>query len=109
MSELMPYAAKGGNIGAFQSTQNETSEHMNKERIGGIQEVSNLTGLSEYAIRAGIKEGIFPAFRIKGCGSKYFINIDMFQAAVRELSNRNMKQHGDDDAADNGGIRRIKA
>jgi excisionase family DNA binding protein len=56
-----------------------------------IKETASVTGISQYTIRKGIKEGVFPAFRIGGIGSKYFIDINEFQNAINDLSKCNLR------------------
>jgi hypothetical protein len=84
------------------------NESIPKKIIKGIKEVSDITGLSVYAIRTGIREGVFPAFQINGCGGKYFINIDDFQNAMHNLGSINMNHQNESGNIVNiNGIRKI--
>jgi hypothetical protein len=78
--------------------------HMTKQ-ILSIKEAAHVSGLSMYAIREGIKQGLFPAFRINGAGSKYYIDYDQFQSVIRKLSCP-VQDYTNDDTVHNG-IRRI--
>ena len=80
----------------------------NTKRILTIKETVAATGFTEYQIRNGIKKGVFPAFQIAGAGGKYFIDIELFQVAIRNQCTRNMKQSDDSNVVSINGIRRIK-
>jgi DNA-binding transcriptional MerR regulator len=77
--------------------------------VMSIKEAAHISGLSVYAIRTGIKQGIFPAFRINGTGSKYFIDYNQFQIAIQDLSSRYIQNDYESRYAINdSGIRKIK-
>ena len=86
----------------------QTKQQVDKQ-ILDIRELSAVTGLSVSAIRKGIKQGMFPAFRVGGHGSKFFIDLSAFELAVRNLGNRNLKHSSEDiDVISISGIRKIK-
>ena len=107
------YTHNAGKAGHDEGTDSTPSsipdEQMDKRIIKGIKEVSGITGLSMYAIRKGIAEGIFPAFQVSGGGGKYFIDINEFQAAIRDLGRRSTQHYNDDtNVVSINGIRRVK-
>ncbi len=55
-----------------------------------IREASEVSGLSEYSIRKGVKEGIFPAFQFNGTG-KYHLQADLFLECIKKLCNKNIE------------------
>jgi excisionase family DNA binding protein len=73
-----------------------------------IKELAEVTGLPVRTIREGINEGIFPSFQVRS-GGKHLIHYEEFQAAVRNLSRRNLQNSNEDsNVISIDGIRRIK-
>ena len=72
-----------------------------------IKEVSEASGLSINAIRTGIKNGVFPAFRINpgNSNSKYMLNFDDFMSSIKMLGGQVLKEETE---PLNDGIRRLK-
>lgn len=52
-------------------------------RLGPIPEASRITGVSQKAIRAGVRSGKIPHIRV---GTKYLVNIPLFLAQLDDLS-----------------------
>ena len=56
-----------------------------------VKETAQITNMSEYAIRKGIRAGLYPAIRI--CGNptgKILINIEEFLSTINALASRNL-------------------
>ena len=56
-----------------------------------VKETAQVTNMSEYAIRQGIRSGLYPAIRI--CANptgKILINIDAFITAINDIANKNV-------------------
>jgi hypothetical protein len=78
-----------------------------EELIFTIKQLAEVTGLKVRTIREGIKAGIFPAFQPCPNG-KYLIHYGEFQAAVRNLSRRNLQSDNEDsNVITFNGIRKI--
>ena len=56
-----------------------------------IKEAAVVFGLSEYAIRQGIRQGKFPAFQLNGSKGKYFIDRESFADILKDLCNSNIR------------------
>ena len=48
-----------------------------------IQEAVKHFGISEYSIRMGIRQGIYPAIKIGGKRGKYLIDSELFESTLR--------------------------
>ena len=48
-----------------------------------IPEAAEATGLSKYALRKGIKHGIYPAFQIQEGLGRFFMEYDELNAAIK--------------------------
>ena len=57
-----------------------------------IQEAVKHFGISEYSIRMGIRQGIYPAIKIGGKRGKYLIDSELFESTLRIEAIRNMKE-----------------
>lgn len=55
-----------------------------------IKEVAQITGMSQYAIRQGIRQGKLPAFQLNGSRGKYMINYDVLQDVLKDLCIQNI-------------------
>lgn len=53
------------------------------KRFLSIAEAAKVTGVSSYAIRQGVRSGLFPAVRI---GTKYMVNLPALLEALENLS-----------------------
>ena len=58
-----------------------------------IQEAVKHFGISEYSIRMGIRQGIYPAIKIGGKRGKYLIDYEKFESTLRIEAIRNMKEY----------------
>jgi len=74
-----------------------------------VNEVSRTTGMSEYAIRQGVRSGMYPSIRIGGNpNGKILINIQEFVSTLNNIARTNMVGgEVQSDVHHNGGIRRI--
>ena len=66
-----------------------------------IKETAITFGLSEYAIRQGIRQGKFPAFQLNGNRGKYLIDRDTFANTLKNLCVSNICQHKHSEAYNN--------
>jgi hypothetical protein len=61
-------------------------------RIATIKEAVIATGLSDSALRTGIANGTFPAFRVGTSGrGKIMIDLDELNIVIKELARNNLK------------------
>jgi hypothetical protein len=61
-------------------------------KIITIKEAVKLSGLTETALRTGIANGTFPAFRVGSSGrGKFMLDMDELEKAIKELARSNMK------------------
>ena len=58
-----------------------------------IQEAVKHFGISEYSIRMGIRQGIYPAIKIGGKRGKYLIDVELFESTLRTEAMRNLKEY----------------
>lgn len=58
-----------------------------------IQEAVKPFGISEYSIRMGIRQGIYPAIKIGGKRGKYLIDSELFELTLRNEAIRNLKEY----------------
>ena len=73
-----------------------------------ISEVSTLTGLSEYALRKGIREGRYPHIRT-GIGSgKILVDIELLEEYLAQEA-RDNAAYGQSEAVKYGQLRKVKA
>ena len=70
------------------SAENNAPRH--EEQILTVEQLAKVTGMTVRIIREGIKEGIYPAHQVR-TGGKYLVPYGEFQAAVRNLSRRNLQ------------------
>ena len=61
-----------------------------------IKETAITFGLSEYAVRQGIRQGKFPAFQLNGNRGKYLIDRDTFANTLKNLCFKNIRQHNEE-------------
>ena len=57
-----------------------------------IKEVSQITGISQYALRQGIRQGKLPACQLNSGRGKYLIDYEIFQNTLKDLCIRNVVQ-----------------
>ncbi len=50
-----------------------------------IKKAAEKTGLAEFYIRNGVRDGSIPAIK---CGGKYMINMEAFKKKLKELEKR---------------------
>ena len=50
-------------------------------------------GISEYSIRMGIRQGMYPAIKIGGKRGKYLIDAELFESTLRIEAIMNMKEY----------------
>lgn len=82
--------AKGGEI----MTESEKIKQVAPKQMFTIQEAVKHFGISEYSIRMGIRQGIYPAIKIGGKRGKYLIDAELFESTLRIEAIRNMKEYG---------------
>ena len=58
-----------------------------------IQEAVKHFGISEYSIRMGIRQGMYPAIKIGGKRGKYLIDAELFESTLRIEAIRNIKEY----------------
>ncbi|DAB10085.1 MAG: hypothetical protein KIC88_08225 [Acinetobacter sp.] len=58
-----------------------------------IQQAVKHFGISEYSIRMGIRQGIYPAIKIGGKRGKYLIDAELFESTLRIQAIRNLKEY----------------
>ena len=60
-----------------------------------VKEASQQVGLSEYAIRMGIKQGRIPHIRTSGSKGKIFIDITLLEEMLKQEAMGNITVHTD--------------
>lgn len=71
--------------------ENKMTEQVTPKQMFTIQEAVKHFGISEYSIRMGIRQGIYPAIKIGGKRGKYLIDAELFESTLRIEAIRNMK------------------
>lgn len=69
---------------------------MNK--LVNIREAANLTGLSFYALRLGVKSGRFPVTRAGSSSGKLLFDPDLLQQVLRQELTANIRFEDEDEA-----------
>lgn len=72
---------------------NKSKEQVTQKLMFTIQEAVKHFGISEYSIRMGIRQGIYPAIKIGGKRGKYLIDSELFESTLRIEAIRNMKEY----------------
>lgn len=74
-------------------TENEKIKQVTPKQMFTIQEAVKHFGISEYSIRMGIRQGVYPAIKIGGKRGKYLIDAELFESILRMEAIRNMKDY----------------
>jgi hypothetical protein len=81
-----------------------------------VKEAALVSGLSEYEIRIGLKQGRFPFYAVGNKGKKYLLDCELFLETLNNISLNNMKAVKEDTFDSRGSniviynnIRRVKA
>lgn len=80
-----------------------------------VKEAALVSGLSEYEIRIGLKQGRFPFYAVGNKGKKYLIDCELFLETLKNIVLNNMKanKEGQFDSSENNmlllPIRKIRA
>lgn len=61
-----------------------------------VKEASLISGLSEYEIRIGLKQGRFPFYAVGNKGKKYLIDCELFFETLKNIVLNNMKANKED-------------
>lgn len=72
-------------------TENKKIKQVTPKQMFTIQEAVKYFGISEYSIRMGIRQGVYPAIKIGGKRGKYLIDAELFESTLRMEAIRNMK------------------
>jgi hypothetical protein len=56
-----------------------------------VKEAALISGLSEYEIRIGLKQGRFPFYAVGNKGKKYLIDCELFLETLNEIVLNNMQ------------------
>ena len=73
--------------------KDKSVEQVTPKQMFTIQEAVKHFGISEYSIRMGIRQGIYPAIKIGGKRGKYLIDSELFESTLRIEAIRNMKEY----------------
>lgn len=73
--------------------ESEKTKQVTPKQMFTIQEAVKHFGISEYSIRMGIRQGIYPAIKIGGKRGKYLIDSELFESTLRIEAIRNMKEY----------------
>ena len=73
--------------------KDNSTEKVTSKQMLTIQEAVKHFGISEYSIRMGIRQGIYPAIKIGGKRGKYLIDSELFESTLRIEAIRNMKEY----------------
>ena len=73
--------------------ESEKTKQVAPKQMFTIQEAVKHFGISEYSIRMGIRQGIYPAIKIGGKRGKYLIDAELFESTLRIEAIRNMKEY----------------
>lgn len=79
---------KGGKV-----TNNNNLQNITPKQMLTIQEAVKHFGISEYSIRIGIRQGIYPAIKIGGKRGKYLIDAELFESTLKNEAIRNLKEY----------------
>lgn len=74
-------------------TNNNDLQKVTPKQMFTIQEAVKYFGISEYSIRIGIRQGVYPAIKIGGKRGKYLIDAELFESTLRMEAIRNMKDY----------------
>lgn len=74
-------------------TNNNNLEGIAAKQMLTIKETVKHFGISEYSIRMGIRQGIYPAIKIGGKRGKYLIDAELFESILRIEAIRNLKDY----------------
>lgn len=74
-------------------TNNNDLQKVTPKQMFTIQEAVKYFGISEYSIRMGIRQGVYPAIKIGGKRGKYLIDAELFESTLRMEAIRNMKDY----------------
>lgn len=74
-------------------TENKKIKQVKPKQKFTIQEAVKHFGISEYSIRMGIRQGVYPAIKIGGKRGKYLIDAELFESTLRIEAIRNMKDY----------------
>lgn len=74
-------------------TNNNDLQKVTQKQMFTIQEAVKHFGISEYSIRMGIRQGVYPAIKIGGKRGKYLIDAELFESTLRIEAIRNMKDY----------------
>lgn len=74
-------------------TENKKIKQVTPKQMFTIQEAVKYFGISEYSIRMGIRQGVYPAIKIGGKRGKYLIDAELFESTLRIEAIRNMKDY----------------
>lgn len=72
---------------------NNDLQKVTPKQMFTIQEAVKYFGISEYSIRMGIRQGVYPAIKIGGKRGKYLIDAELFESTLRIEAIRNMKDY----------------
>lgn len=73
--------------------ENKKIKQVTPKQMFTIQEAVKHFGISEYSIRMGIRQGVYPAIKIGGKRGKYLIDAELFESTLRMEAIRNMKDY----------------
>ena len=86
------------------------------KKMISVKEAALISGLSEYEIRIGLKQGRFPFYAVGNKGKKYLLDCELFLETLNNISLSNMqaaKEEAFDSRESNivtyNNIRKIKA
>ena len=68
---------------------------MNAEKVNkivGIKSAADITGLSEWELRTGAKNGKYPYLRVGGIRGKILFNIDLLNNKIDQLMIENCRR-----------------
>ena len=74
-------------------TESEKTKQVAQKQMFTIQEAVKHFGISEYSIRMGIRQGLYPAIKIGGKRGKYLIDAELFESTLRIEAIMNMKEY----------------
>ena len=73
--------------------KDKSVEQVTPKQMFTIQKAVKHFGISEYSIRMGIRQGIYPAIKIGGKRGKYLIDAELFESTLRIEAIRNIKEY----------------
>lgn len=65
-------------------------EPVYRSKIIGIKEAAELTGLSQWELRQGAKQGKYPCLRVGSKNGKLLFNIELLMARIDKIMERNL-------------------